>query len=124
MITIRLLRARYPDFFLPGQVWFEAEDFLDTPLPEDRPFGVPGRVTHVGVAPPKFAPLLPLAVTLVDTYLRHPFAPIWGRYLWCRDLDAKGQRIYVGGVTDANGRKFEIHRHLHLTAQWGTPVWD
>lgn len=123
MITLRTLVDAQPERFHP-QTWYLGEAFLDVELPEDVPPRSPSRLSHIGAVPPQVAPMLPLAVTLVAAYLRRPFDPIWARYLWCRDKDAQGQRIYVGGVTDANGRKFEIHRHLAITAQWGVPEWE
>jgi len=40
-------------------------------------------------------------------------------FLWCRDLDHNGDRIYVGRYSDPTGinkNGFEIHRHLSLRA--------
>ena len=31
--------------------------------------------------------------------------------------------VFVGGVTQGNGYHFEVHRHLHLTNQWGLASW-
>lgn len=126
-ITIRALLQSHAPFFY-AQTWYyvdPAERFLDEPLPDDAPRESPTRLVRLGERPStSFALGLPLAVTLVAAYLRHPFDPIWSRYLWCRDTDAKGQRIYVGGVSSLNGRKLELHRHLHLTAQFGAPTWE
>jgi hypothetical protein len=43
-------------------------------------------------------------------------------YVWCSDLDDKGDRIYVGRYTDPNGLNkdgFEIHRHLSIKNNYG-----
>ena len=53
--------------------------------------------------------------------LTAPDDAIWHRYLWTRDYDAQGQRVYVGG-TD-NGHGLEIHRHLHLDERFAVPLF-
>lgn len=63
----------------------------------------------------------PSAIEYALLYTQFPDLPIWRKYLWTRDTDTKGQRVYVGGVTDTTG--FQIHRHLHLTDQWGIAQW-
>lgn len=43
-------------------------------------------------------------------------------YIWCKDLDANGDRIYVGRYFDPKGvnkNGFSIHRHLSITNQYG-----
>jgi hypothetical protein len=65
---------------------------------------------------------MPSAVELVALYVLDREAEVWRDYLWTSTLDSQGQRVYVGGT--ANGRGFEIHRHLHLTERWGVPTWE
>ena len=119
MLTIRRLRNRYRTLFHPTQDWFEREAFIDAPLPHEmahdttptaRP-GIPGRWEA-----------LPSAVELAALYVLDREAPVWRDYLWTSDTDAEGQRVYVGGT--ANGRGFEIHRHLQITNRWGVPTWE
>lgn len=128
-VTLRILRQVFPGSFY-RQEWFDGEAFMDTPHPIPGRGGVlptqiltasPGLlresadIIDVAIAPHE----LPLAVELAALYLHAPAAPCWRRYLWCRDTDAQGQRVYVG----CNGHGLEIHRHLHLTDRWGIPIW-
>lgn len=117
--TLRTLRRDHPDLFHPNQDWFEGEAFMDVPLPTSGRWRLVGVVTLSPSAPPMDPAKLPLAVELADQYLIDPRSPLWHRYIWCRDTDAQGQRIYVG----SNGKGLEIHRHLHLTSRWGVPLW-
>lgn len=124
-MTLREIRAAYPHLFHPNQDWFEGEAFMDTLLPGDTAVAPP-RVVGVPelLLPPKalylIAEKLPLAATLAMAYVHHPQAEVWRRYLWTRDVDALGQRVYMG----VNNGLMEIHRHLHLTERWGIPVWS
>lgn len=43
-------------------------------------------------------------------------------YVWCSDIDDKGDQIYVGRYVDASGLNadgFEIHRHLKIKLNYG-----
>lgn len=43
-------------------------------------------------------------------------------YVWCSDMDDKGDQIYIGRYTDASGLNkdgFEIHRHLKIKNNYG-----
>ena len=48
---------------------------------------------------------------------------LWNNdYVWCSDVDDKGDQIYVGRYTDASGLNadgFEIHRHLRIKQNYG-----
>ena len=48
---------------------------------------------------------------------------LWNNdYVWCSDVDDKGDQIYVGRYTDASGLNkdgFEIHRHLRIKKNYG-----
>ena len=48
---------------------------------------------------------------------------LWNNdYVWCYDVDDKGDQIYVGRYTDASGLNadgFEIHRHLRIKKNYG-----
>lgn len=121
VITLRTLRRDHPDRFY-RQDWFEEEPFMDRPLEHVLtvgPLPMPSGVLDFPEVPKQWMGELPTAVQLADLYVRHPDHATWSRYLWCRDTDAQGQRIYVG----SNGRGLEIHRHLHLTSRWGVPLW-
>ena len=43
-------------------------------------------------------------------------------YVWCTDVDDKGDQIYIGRYTDASGFNsdgLEIHRHLKIKTNYG-----
>lgn len=48
---------------------------------------------------------------------------LWNNdYVWCSDVDDKGDQIYVGRYTDDSGLNadgFEIHRHLRIKNNYG-----
>lgn len=48
---------------------------------------------------------------------------LWNNdYVWCSDVDDKGDQIYVGRYTDSSGLNadgFEIHRHLKIKKNYG-----
>lgn len=113
--TLAELIASHPDRFYP-QTWYVNEAFLLVRACEVK---TPSRVLP---SETQFAFMheLPSAATLAWLWVQHPDHRMWRRYLWTRDTDAVGQRVYVG----QNGKGLEIHRHLHLTTRWGYPVWD
>lgn len=118
-VTIRSLSQVYPDLFY-RQAWYHGEAFFTTPLPADHPTMMPAEGQPMPYDPPAIY-ALPLAVTLVNLYCKFPTHALWRDYFWCADVDAHGQRVYVGGT--ANGGGFEIHRHLHLTPRWRRALW-
>lgn len=114
-LTLRDILKRHSERFY-AQTWYLDEPFLDRqwpPLLRTSPSQV------VDCAAVSDADRLPSASQLAFLYVCDPHATVWGRYLWCSDLDSLGQRIYVG----ANGKGLEIHRHLHITSRWGIPTW-
>jgi hypothetical protein len=118
-VTIRRLREHYHTFFHPTQDWFEHEPFYDEPLPRYMAHDGTPTGREPLTSPPRS---MPSAVELVALYVLDREAEVWRDYLWTSTLDSQGQRVYVGGT--ANGRGFEIHRHLHLTERWGVPTWN
>jgi len=110
------IRREHPELFCPGQVWFEQEAFAHrdaTPI-----YVMP---TRSEPRAPSAREYLPRAADLAHLYVHSPNDPIWRDYLWCVDVDAEGQRVYVGGT--ANGRGFEVHRNLVITERWGVLSW-
>lgn len=111
--TLREIRAAHADLFHPNQDWFDGEAFMDVEA-------TPSSNT------PRFLPFapdcqrLPSAATLALAYVGDPTAAVWRNYIWTRDKDHLGQRVYVGD----NGKGLEIHRHIHLTARFGVAIWD
>lgn len=67
------------------------------------------------------------AVELTYAFFVNYFATqgekLWNNdYVWCSDVDDKGDCIYVGRYTDASGMNadgFEIHRHLRIKNNYG-----
>lgn len=118
-MTIVEMLDRYPKRFY-AQHWYRGEAFTRI-LPMDVPYFAPNARTFPGKVPPANAKLYH-AVDLLNCYLKYPDAAIWDDYLWSKDTDAQGQRIYVGGRS--NTGSIEIHRHLHLTERFGVPSWN
>ena len=123
MTTLRSLRAAHRALFHPNQDWFEGCDFMDAPLPEPYrktpPTASRFGITKAGV--PLKPSKLPLAVELAAAYILNPGADVWSGYLWCRDRDQYGNRVYVGGLS--MGRGWEIHRHIFINGLWSIPIW-
>jgi hypothetical protein len=117
-MTFRELIAAHPDLFY-SQAWYAGEAFLDWPC--SHPIRLPGFVSCPN--PPDEPNELPSACMLAELFVRYPHAAVWRNYFWTSSRDHLGQRVYVGGSTDDNGYRLEIHRHLHLTPRWGCPTW-
>jgi hypothetical protein len=122
-MTLREMRAKYPDAFHPNQDWFDGESFMDKDARHPWPLGgwrVSRRwpwsrfsVTAADIA----AVWLWVYPGWEDRMERGATWP-WDYYLWTSDTDSLGQRIYVG----QNGRGLELHRHIHLTDRFRVPV--
>lgn len=117
-MTIVEMLDRYPRLFY-SQQWFRGEAFTRI-LPSEIPAFPPSSLVFSGKEPPKNARLYH-AVDLLNAYLKAPSDLIWDSYLWTKDVDATGQRVYIGGKS--NTGVIEIHRHIHLTERHGVPSW-
>ena len=64
-----------------------------------------------------------LTYTFFVNYFVNDGEKLWNNdYVWCSDVDDKGDQIYVGRYTDASGLNadgFEIHRHLRIKNNYG-----
>lgn len=126
-MTLTDLIARHPDLFY-RQDWYRGEAFMHYNAPPNMivhdaaNFGFRPCADPLSVMPREAD--LPMAVALAMSYVKEPGALLWRHYLWCRETDHLGQRIFVGGVSPENGMRFEIHRHLAITEQWGIAVWQ
>jgi hypothetical protein len=119
-LTLIELLAKHPGlFYLNNRDWFRDEGFMRVLPNEARPIA-PTSVVKRGKVPTS-SKGLPLAVDLANAYVNDPTNTIWDAWLWCRDVDAIGQRIFLGGC--ALGKGLQLHRHLAITAEWGTPRW-
>ncbi len=71
---------------------------------------------------------LPSAITCTYAFFAYYLHTSGGKlwefdYIWCSDLDASGDRIYVGRYTDPAGLAnsgFSIHRHLSIKQNYGS----
>lgn len=126
MSTLNLLdlRSLYPHRFYSTQTWMLNESFMRV-IPVERMHATPKKLVRTGEIPtPEQAMRLPFAVDLAHAFIAKPDDPIWESYLWCRDTDAEGHRIYLGGSNNSGDgalRRLEIHRHLTITERWGVP---
>lgn len=136
LITLRFLREKFgvnPDVSEPcmyNQDWYLKEDFIDRFLNtqwylikkdvyEDSRAVLPGDLTQRGLN-------FPSAILCGFTFLAYYYARneyLWRHdFIWCKDTDHNGDRIYVGKYHDIDGinkNGFSIHRHLALRPCYG-----
>ncbi len=117
-----------PRFY--NQDWYLNEQFINKPL-ELKWLFVSKSVLDESRAMPADSVLakynLHSAVELTYTFFANYFLnkgeKLWNNdYVWCSDVDDKGDQIYVGRYTDASGLNadgFEIHRHLRIKNNYG-----
>ncbi len=119
-MTLTELLATYRGlFYTNNSDWYRGERFMRA-LPNERTPTSPHRVVPIK-AVPKSTKRCPLAVDVANAYVRDPVNPIWDDYILCRDRDASGQPVFVGGC--ANGKGFEIHRVVDHSQRLRIPVW-
>lgn len=136
-ITLKFLREKFgvnPDVSEPcmyNQDWYMKEDFMDLSL-NDRWYLVkkdvyeasravrPDTLIRQGVN-------FPTAILCGYAFFAYYFARreyLWLHdFVWCRDTDHNGDRIYVGKYHDVDGvnkNGFSIHRHLALRSCYGS----
>lgn len=119
--TLRSLLEAHPEQFA-AQSWYLGEAFLERRLGR-RLEGMPQISGGLIVPEPHKCPT---AVELADLYLREPQRDIWRKFLWCKDADQWGQRIFVGGLgmtRGFSGQRFQIHRFVQPTPEWLVAVW-
>ncbi|MBP3710280.1 MAG: hypothetical protein J6I73_07765 [Treponema sp.] len=133
-ITIANIREKIalcngnPCFY--NQDWYLNEQFINKPL-ELKWLFVSKDVLDESRAMPADSVIakyeLHSAVELTYTFFVNFFVnngeKLWNNdYVWCSDVDDKGDQIYVGRYTDASGLNadgFEIHRHLRIKKNYG-----
>ena len=134
-VTIRRLKSLYgmdpqknePCFY--NQDWYDKESFIDVPI-QTGWYLVRKRVFEDSraVQPDELIKKheFPLAITCVYSFflaweLRN--IKLWYHdFIWCKDTDHNGDRIYVGKYHDIDGinrNGFSIHRHLSLRPCYG-----
>ena len=136
-ISLRFLRERFgvnPDVSEPclyNQDWYLKEDFIDITLNnrwylikkevfEDSRAVMPGDLTQRGL---NFPPAILCGYTFFAYYFARNEYLWWHDFVWCRETDHNGDRIYVGKYHDIDGvnkNGFSIHRHLALRPCYGS----
>ena len=136
-ITLKFLREIFgvnPDESEPclyNQDWYMKEDFMDLALDEkwylikkevfeESRAVMPADLTCQGL---NFPPAILCGYTFFAYYYaRNEY--LWLHdFVWCRDTDHNGDRIYVGKYHDIDGvnkNGFSIHRHLALRPCYGS----
>ena len=120
-VTLKDLIQEHPEQFA-AQSWYLGEAFLERRLGR-RLEGLPHLCPGLVVPEPHKCPT---AVELADLYLREPHRALWHGFVWCKDADQWGQRIFVGGLgmdRGFKGRGFQIHRLVQPTHDWKVAVW-
>ena len=122
--TLAEIRSANPGLFYPGE-WFIGQAFMD--IEPDTTVTRPPAIVR-GIQPDmlknSFAgDILKHAATLARLYVQEPGDKLWESFLWTKDFDEFGQRVYVGGVSQGTPKGFQIHRHLNITNLWGVPSW-
>lgn len=133
-ITIASIRERIarcngsPCFY--NQDWYLHESFINKPLEAkwllvSKNILDKSRALSVDSVVAKYP--LHFAVELTYAFFVNYFVnggeKLWNNdYVWCSDVDDKGDQIYVGRYTDASGLNadgFEVHRHLRIKRNYG-----
>lgn len=133
-ITINAMRKRInlfkglPCFY--NQDWYLKEQFIYKPLElkwllvaknlmdESRGMTVDSILSRY-----KLHSAVELTFAFFANYFINNGEKLWNNdYVWCSDVDDKGDQIYIGRYTDASGLNkdgFEIHRHLRIKSNYG-----
>ena len=134
-VTIRNLKRRFgkdPEISEPcfyNQDWYDKEHFIDIPM-EDGWFFIRKNVYEDSraVQPAELMKehAFPSAITCTYAFFAAWYVcgiRLWEHdFVWCRDTDHNGDRIYVGKYHDIDGvnkNGFSIHRHLALRPCYG-----
>lgn len=129
-VTIRNIKEIYgknPDMFEPcfyNQDWYDCENFIDQPVEAGWKFIRKNIYEESRGVPPNQLMLqfsFPTAVLCTYTFFavwESLGIKLWYHdFIWCKDMDHNGDRIYVGKYHDVDGvnkNGFSIHRHLEL----------
>ncbi|MBR0101280.1 MAG: hypothetical protein IJP90_16420 [Treponema sp.] len=133
-ITIASIREKIancrgnPCFY--NQDWYLHETFIQKPieskwlfvsktlLKESRALSADSIVAKY-----KLHSAVELTYAFFVNYFVNDGEKLWNNdYVWCSDVDDKGDQIYVGRYTDTSGLNadgFEIHRHLKIKMNYG-----
>lgn len=138
LINLRFLRDKFgvdPDVSEPcfyNQDWYLKESFMDDTFLNAQWFLIKKEVfdDSRSVLPENLLERrinFPSAILCAYTFYAYYFARKkflwWHDFVWCRDVDHNGDRIYVGKYHDIDGvnkNGFSIHRHLALRPCYGS----
>jgi len=138
LINLRFLREKFgvdpgvsePCFY--NQDWYLKESFMDDTFLNAQWFLIKKEVfdDSRSVMPENllerkfnFPPAILCAYTFYAYYFARKKFLWWHDFVWCRDVDHNGDRIYVGKYHDIDGvnkNGFSIHRHLALRPCYGS----
>lgn len=134
-VTIRNLRdifGKNPDISEPcfyNQDWYDNEAFIDVPVTDGWYFIRKNVYEDSRAVQPEeliSRHLFPSAISCTYAFFTAWMAlgmKLWYHdFVWCRETDHNGDRIYVGKYHDIDGinkNGFSIHRHLALRPCYG-----
>ena len=122
-MTLAEIRRTFPKMFYPNQTWFDGEAFMDIDAQEITRPNTLMRINPDTMGQAYAEKVLQHAATWAALYVDTCNDPLWQNFLWTKDLDRFGQRVYVGGVDQGNVHGFQIHRHLRIDNKWAVPEW-
>ncbi len=133
-VTIKSIKQKITDYngkpCFYNQDWYLNEQFINKPL-ETKWLFVSKNVLDESRSMPadkvvstyKLNAAVELTFAFFANYFVNNGEKLWNNdYVWCSDVDDKGDQIYVGRYTDASGLNadgFEIHRHLRIKNNYG-----
>lgn len=138
LINLRFLREKFgvdPEISEPcfyNQDWYLKESFMDDTFLNAQWFLIKKEVfdDSRSVLPENllerkfnFPPAILCAYTFYAYFFARKKFLWWHDFVWCRDVDHNGDRIYVGKYHDIDGvnkNGFSIHRHLALRPCYGS----
>lgn len=134
-VTIRSLQGRFgkdPEIKEPcfyNQDWYDFEEFIDVPMADGwflirKNVFEESRAVQPQVLMQKYAfpSAICCAYAFFTAWLVLDIKLWYSDFVWCRDTDHNGDRIYVGKYHDVDGinkNGFSIHRHLALRPCYG-----
>jgi hypothetical protein len=135
LITLEFLRSKFsaedfskaPRFY--SQDWYVKERFFLDEVLDNKWYLIKKKsIENLNGENPEVVcdnqSLFPKAILVAYTFFIWYFHKkgeiLWkNNYIWCSDIDSRGDRIYVGRYSDVHGLSrdgFSIHRHLKLSS--------
>jgi hypothetical protein len=115
-MTLGAYIEQHMALFYP-QTWYRRQGFMCDLLgrlsPQYRLNQVPKLLGQFDPHAQNFTPSVTEALVLAVEYRRQTGNHLWPyNFVWCRDLDDRGDRLYVGGSLMDDTPGIQIHRHL------------